>query len=106
MRAAFCLPAARDLERPVELIKHAVVAVDDDDVAVAVAIAAALDRSIIGDREGAWVAFIAVGGVGDRNHGLAATDDAVGDAVGRPVPNGAETGVQLAVGADGADKSG
>jgi hypothetical protein len=62
-------------------------------VAVAVGVAAALDRGAAGDRVGTGVALVAVGGEVDRQLALAQADDREGEAVG---PGRAEVGVEEA----------
>jgi hypothetical protein len=89
-------------EGPVELVEGAARPVDDEDVAIAVAAAAALDRRPAGDREGAAVALVAGGGVVDGEVGLACADDGVREAVGA---RGAEVWMEevAAAGVDGGD---
>src|SRR6187397_2835288 len=59
-------PRIGDVEGAVELVELAAGAVDDEDVAVAVAAVAALDRGARRNRERPRVALVAVGGVVDR----------------------------------------
>src|SRR4051794_27582009 len=89
-------------ERPVELVEDAARAIDDEQVAVAVAAQPALDRRPLRDRERPAVALAAVGGVVDRQLALTGADYGVGEAVGA---RRAEVGMQVvaAMGVDVGD---
>ena len=82
--------AEPDRERPLR------VEVDDEDVAVALALRAALDGRVGRDGVRAGVAFV---GVLERDGdlGLRAADDDVGNSVGRALPGGSEVGVEAFV---------
>src|SRR5687767_15853055 len=105
VRAGVGFPATVGLWEGVEkLVEVAGAGVDDEDVAVAVAVGAAFDGGVGGDREGTGVAFVAVGRVGDVYECLAAGDVDEGYADWPAVPEaGAEIGVQAGGAPDGVD---
>jgi len=84
-------------------VELAVVFVEDEDVAVAVAVGSALDRGIVGDGVGAGIALVGVL-EGDGDLRLVAADDDVGNAVRVALPGGAEVGVKALVQANAGDE--